>query len=371
MIAEVLVPDRGHRGGVGAVEEVGGDLHDVAPVRACRRQDGSDVLVHLACLDGHITLTDQVAVLVPGHLPCDVERVTGAERVYIEEFEIGAWYGMVIFWRDAERGVPMEKHLALAVFAIVAVVMLPSYVLASATASLADIIITDVRDSGTEKTTFIDQPAKIYVQFRLVDAPAGTRVRCLWIAQDAQSAPPNYKIDDVSMRMGGLVNRGTCSLSKPNRGWPPGDYRVEIYLEDRLAHTARFKVAAAPAAVASAPAVPAGERIGPVIFDSRIANNRAVSPSTRFNKGVRQVYAFFEFRGLQAGDRVDGVWYQGNNEILRQSRTVAQILGTREVAPTGRLWFSVRWPRGAEAGSYSFVVHVNGQVTRTTTFEVE
>ena len=37
---------------------------------------------------------------------------------------------------------------------------------------------------------------------------------------------------------------GVFSLSKPTKGWPVGKYRVEIYVNDKLADTVKFTVKA-------------------------------------------------------------------------------------------------------------------------------
>jgi outer membrane usher protein FimD/PapC len=41
------------------------------------------------------------------------------------------------------------------------------------------------------------------------------------------------------------TNDGDFNFSKPTKGWPVGKYRVEIYVNDDLATTAKFTVKAA------------------------------------------------------------------------------------------------------------------------------
>lgn len=69
-----------------------------------------------------------------------------------------------------------------------------------------------------------------------------TAVRGVWIAEDVgKAAPPNYKIDEATIKMAG-DGKGSFSLSKPNNGFPVGKYRVEIYLGEKLAKTVPFTV---------------------------------------------------------------------------------------------------------------------------------
>jgi hypothetical protein len=81
--------------------------------------------------------------------------------------------------------------------------------------------------------------------------------------------------------------------------WPNGSYRVELYLADKLAHTARFRVegvSAKPAAlipqVGPPPASGPPGRLGAILFAKGQSDNDPVEPATQFDEGVRAVYAF-------------------------------------------------------------------------------
>ncbi len=53
----------------------------------------------------------------------------------------------------------------------------------------------------------------------------------------------NYKLDEAVLNLP-VFNQGSFTLSKPNRGWPPGKYRLEIYLGKDLVKTVPFTVRA-------------------------------------------------------------------------------------------------------------------------------
>jgi hypothetical protein len=84
----------------------------------------------------------------------------------------------------------------------------------------------------------------IYCAFKIEGIEGGATIRGVWIAEDVgKVAPPNYKIDEASLKLTGDGDaKGKFSLSKPNNGFPVGKYRTEIYIGDKLAKTVTFTV---------------------------------------------------------------------------------------------------------------------------------
>jgi hypothetical protein len=112
----------------------------------------------------------------------------------------------------------------------------------------ASVVLTDDKDSKAEKTSFAPDTPNVYAVFMLADVPANSNIKSVWIAEKTDVAAENYKIDETSLTMGGSANSGNFSLSRPTNGWPAGQYRVEFYIGEKLAHTARFQVEASGAA---------------------------------------------------------------------------------------------------------------------------
>ena len=102
---------------------------------------------------------------------------------------------------------------------------------------------SDSDDGDDSMDVFTPDTAKIFLKAELVDVPSGAKLTGSWIAEKTDAAPPNYKIDSVDLTVGALVNVATFSLSKPNAGWPTGDYRVELFIDGKPVTQARFKVA--------------------------------------------------------------------------------------------------------------------------------
>ncbi len=98
-------------------------------------------------------------------------------------------------------------------------------------------------EDGDAVEVFKPDTAKIYLNAELQDADAGTKISTVWIAEKTDAAPANYTIDSVDFVTKEGMNEVNASLSKPNAGWPIGDYRVELSINGKPAGSAHFKVA--------------------------------------------------------------------------------------------------------------------------------
>ena len=95
-----------------------------------------------------------------------------------------------------------------------------------------------------ETTVFKPESPKIVCVFKVEGASLGMSVKGVWIAEDVgASAPPNYKIAEKGLVLP-FMNSGSLTLTKPDRGWPIGSDRLEIYFGDKLARTVKFSVKA-------------------------------------------------------------------------------------------------------------------------------
>jgi len=131
--------------------------------------------------------------------------------------------------------------------------------------------------------TFAPESPEIHVLARLENAKAGTEVRGVWIAVDAVSTP-NYEIDSSEAELRKeMQDAAHFSMTRPQKGWPVGNYRFDLYLDGKMAGSLRFSVkgpsssvvsspGASPAQVSSAvPAIPLQLDFGPVQKDANRA----------------------------------------------------------------------------------------------------
>jgi hypothetical protein len=83
---------------------------------------------------------------------------------------------------------------------------------------------------------------KVTFYFR---APGGTKLTGSFIAEDVgKSAPKDFVIDTATVTAADKM-AATFTLGKPTKGWPLGQYRLEIKQGDKLVHVERFMILAA------------------------------------------------------------------------------------------------------------------------------
>jgi len=96
---------------------------------------------------------------------------------------------------------------------------------------------------GKPSTTFSSDTPQIYARWQGHGLRGRAKVRAVWIAENvSEIAPPDYKVDEASTIADSPNSFGTFTLSRPDDGWAPGDYRVDFYLDEALAETVKLKI---------------------------------------------------------------------------------------------------------------------------------
>ena len=112
-------------------------------------------------------------------------------------------------------------------------------------------ISTDVTSDGftaiNVRDVFDSSVPMIHGVVKLEDVRANSVLKGAWISVDAISEP-DFEIDSIEMRLD-KDGPASChvSLSRPNKGWPQGNYRLDVYLENRLIGSKRFSIKASEA----------------------------------------------------------------------------------------------------------------------------
>jgi hypothetical protein len=106
------------------------------------------------------------------------------------------------------------------------------------TANIADAwMATD--ESGSTRVTSYGPSDMFYAMVDLRNAPDSTSLKAVWTAVDAEGVPANEVINETSATVGsGLLH---FRLSNTNL-WPTGQYKVDIFLNDKLDKTITFEV---------------------------------------------------------------------------------------------------------------------------------
>ena len=123
---------------------------------------------------------------------------------------------------------------------------LPPRVATSRTSNVVVKATMTTSPNGKETTTFAADAPQVYAMFKTKGAKDGDKIRGVLIAEDVGDvAPANTKVLETILDVEGDTEAGDFSFSKPTNGWPVGKYRVEIYVNDELATTAKFTIKAA------------------------------------------------------------------------------------------------------------------------------
>ena len=97
--------------------------------------------------------------------------------------------------------------------------------------------------TGETQTSFPSDTPELYLRWQGETLNPGDKIRCVWIAEDVgDAAPANYQVNEASTKAQETRGFGTFTLSRPNKGWPTGKYRAEIYVGDKLAETVKFTI---------------------------------------------------------------------------------------------------------------------------------
>lgn len=104
--------------------------------------------------------------------------------------------------------------------------------------------------------TYPADQGKFHAVVTVSDAPSDTVIKAVWTAVDVGSAAaPNTKIDETEVRVQG--SRNVDFTLTPTAGqWPPGLYKVDIYLNGKLDRTLKFSVEGSTAKPTTAPPTP-------------------------------------------------------------------------------------------------------------------
>ncbi len=96
---------------------------------------------------------------------------------------------------------------------------------------------------GEAADQFNAETPRIYARWRGHGLRVQADIRVVWIAENiGDVAPPGYKIDEATTIATGPGAHGTFTLSRPENGWAPGDYRVEFYVDAELVETVKLKI---------------------------------------------------------------------------------------------------------------------------------
>jgi hypothetical protein len=121
---------------------------------------------------------------------------------------------------------------------VVLVLSLAACEVSFSTANIGDAWMSN-DEAGKNRTTVFAPDEVFYAQVNLRNAPDDTKLKAVWTAVEAESVEPNYVINETEFVSGS--GQVLFNLSNTNP-WPAGKYKVDIYLNDKVAKTLEFEV---------------------------------------------------------------------------------------------------------------------------------
>jgi hypothetical protein len=95
---------------------------------------------------------------------------------------------------------------------------------------------------GEFKSEFKSDSPALYARWSGRSLAEKAEVRARFIAENVADVSADYQIDEAKAVAPKADSSGAFTLSKPESGWTPGNYRVEFFVNDQLAQTVRFKI---------------------------------------------------------------------------------------------------------------------------------
>ena len=88
-------------------------------------------------------------------------------------------------------------------------------------------------------STFVPSTPEIFVWFSWAHTMTGTEAKVIWIYETS-----DLTVAEVPIVLEDMAGLGSSSITRPTTetGWPVGDYRVDLYLDDNLAKSVNFRV---------------------------------------------------------------------------------------------------------------------------------
>ena len=92
---------------------------------------------------------------------------------------------------------------------------------------------------GNQPATVFSPTDAFYCVLELANAPDDTTLKAVWTAVDVEGTEPNHQIEETEVTSGSAPVNFKLTNTAP---WPPGKYKVDLYLNGKLDQTLTFTV---------------------------------------------------------------------------------------------------------------------------------
>lgn len=108
-------------------------------------------------------------------------------------------------------------------------------------AELTDLEFSDSKN-GDPVDSFSPDTPEIFLSMGFNGVAQGSKITATWIAVKVDGAPPGTTIASTDVGVETGEDTANFSMTKPTKGWPIGDYRVDISIDGKVVKTGLFEV---------------------------------------------------------------------------------------------------------------------------------
>ena len=222
-------------------------------------------------------------------------------------------------------------------------------------AAMASKVDPDTMEPVIKTDEFKSDTPVIYATALLKNAPEDTKITATWIYLDDDTEIAS--VDVLSTETSQAVS---FSLSRPDNGFPAGQYKVELAIDGELAETLRFTVEAV--AVVLKPQLTEAA----IASEIDLSTNKALVLNDRFQTDTPVIYATALLIDAPENTKITATWtYTADNTKIAS----VDVLSTQV---SQYISFSLSRPdNGFPVGGYQVDLAINGTRSETLRFSVE
>lgn len=133
-----------------------------------------------------------------------------------------------------------RKYFPPVLFVLILVLATLACNFSASTANITNAHMATDESDTTQTTAYSPDTATFYCFFELNNAPDDTVVKGVWTLVSAEGYEANSEIDSADIT--GSDDSYFFSLDRAADNWPVGQYKIDLYINDKLVQTVQFEV---------------------------------------------------------------------------------------------------------------------------------
>jgi hypothetical protein len=134
----------------------------------------------------------------------------------------------------------IRKYLPPVLFVLILVLAMLACNFSASTANITNAHMATDESDSTQTAVYSPDTPTFYCFFDLNNAPDDTVVKGVWTLVAAEGYEANSEIDSADIT--GSDDSYYFSLDRAADSWPIGQYKIDLYINDKLVQTVNFEV---------------------------------------------------------------------------------------------------------------------------------